>query len=153
MLLEYPNLIAWSNGHTHINTVVAHARDDGKGGFWEITAASCIDYPQQQQLLEVVDNRDGTLSIFTTTLDHASRRGSGVRATSRRTGWPSLSRELASNDWIANPLMRLGSPLDRNVELLLPAPFDLEVITDAALEKETMARKARLVANERGGAA
>ena len=31
MLLQYPNLIAWSNGHTHINTIVAHPRDDGSG--------------------------------------------------------------------------------------------------------------------------
>ena len=45
MLLQFPNLIAWSNGHTHINTIVAHPRDDGKGGFWEITTASCIDFP------------------------------------------------------------------------------------------------------------
>ena len=68
-------------------------------------------------------------------------------------GLAALSRELSSNDWIENPLMRLGSPLDRNVELLLPAPFDMSVVTDAELEKETMARKARLVAANKGGAA
>ena len=152
MLLDYPNVIAWSNGHTHINTIVAHPRANGKGGFWEVTAASCIDYPQQQQLLEVVDNRDGTISIFATTLDHMSP-ATWTPGDFSQEGLASLSRELASNDWTANPLMRLGSPLDRNVELLLPAPFDMETITDAALEKEIMARKARLVANERAGAA
>ena len=150
MLLQFPNLIAWSNGHTHINTIVAHPREDGAGGFWELTAASCIDYPQQQQLLEVVDNRDGTLSIFATTLDHASgaawRDGDFSQA-----GLASLSRELASNDWIADPLIRLGSPLDRNVELLLPAPFDLARISDTELEKETMRRKATLLGNARSG--
>lgn len=152
MLLQYPNLIAWANGHTHINTIVAHPRDDGKGGFWEVTAASCIDYPQQQQLLEIVDNRDGTLSIFATTLDHASP-ASWREGDFSQEGLASLSRELASNDWTANPLMRLGSPLDRNVELLLPAPFDLAHISDRELEKETMARQATLIANSRGGAA
>lgn len=149
MLLEFPNLVAWSNGHTHINTIVAHPRSDGRGGFWEITTASCIDYPQQQQLLEIIDNRDGTISIFATTLDHASpapwRAGDFSQV-----GLASLSRELASNDWIENPLMRIGSALDRNVELLLPAPFDMSAVTDRALEQETMARRARLVANVRG---
>ncbi len=152
MLLQFPNLIAWSNGHTHINTIVAHPRDDGKGGFWEITTASCIDFPQQQQLLEIVDNQDGTISLFATVLDHTSpavwREGDFSQE-----GLAALSRELSSNDWIENPLMRLGSPLDRNVELLLPAPFDMSVVTDAELEKETMARKARLVAANKGGAA
>ena len=47
-------------------------RTRGTGGFWEITTASCIDFPQQQQVVELVDNRDGTLSIFTTVVDHAS---------------------------------------------------------------------------------
>lgn len=151
MLLQYPNLIAWSNGHTHINTIVAHPRADGRGGFWEITTASCVDYPQQQQLLDIVDNRDGTMSIFATTLDHASPAVWKEGDFSQR-GLASLSRELAANDWIADPMLRLGSPLDRNVELLLPAPFDLSSISDAALEKETMARKARLMANGGPGA-
>ena len=61
MLLEYPNCVAWMNGHTHINTIIPHA-ETGGGGFWEITTASCIDFPQQQQLIELVDNRDGTMS-------------------------------------------------------------------------------------------
>ena len=71
MLQGFPAVIAWVNGHTHINTIQSHARGDGSG-FWEITAASCIDFPQQQQLIEVVANRDGTISIFATTLDHSS---------------------------------------------------------------------------------
>jgi hypothetical protein len=130
---------------------VAHPREDGTGGFWEITAASCVDYPQQQQLIELVDNRDGTLSLFATTLDHTSP-AVWKEGDFSQEGLASLSRELAANDWIANPTLRLGSPLDRNVELLLPAPFDLSTISDASLEKETMARKAQLVANAAGGA-
>ena len=46
--------------------------------------------------------------------------------------------------------MRRGSALDRNTELLLPAPFDLETITDAALEAATMDAQARLLVHERG---
>lgn len=134
MLLKYPNLVAWLNGHTHINTVQAHPRADGTGGFWEITTASCIDYPQQAQVIDLVDNRDGTMSLICVTLDHASppewREGDFSQV-----GLASLSRQLASNDFTAAPLMRRGSPLDRNVELVLPAPFDLSKIADADLEK------------------
>ena len=42
--------------------------------------------------------------------------------------------------------MRRGSPLDRNTELLLPAPFDLSSITDAALEAQHVAERARIAA-------
>ena len=42
--------------------------------------------------------------------------------------------------------MRRGSALDRNTELLLPAPFDLAAITDASLEQQHMSERARLLA-------
>ncbi len=145
MLLQYPNLVAWLNGHTHINTIQAHPKKGGVGGFWEITTASCIDYPQQAQVVELVDNKDGTMSIFCVVLDHASPAAWNPGDFSQ-VGLASLSRELASNDWSADPLMRRGSPLDRNTELLLPAPFDLSSITDAALETEFATRKAQVAA-------
>ena len=146
MLLRHPNCVAWVNGHTHINTIRAHPSPDGESGFWEITTASCVDFPQQQQLLELVDNRDGTMSIFVTVLDHDSaptwQQGDFTTA-----GLASLSRELSANQWLQNPAMRMGSPLDRNTELLLQAPFDLATISDAALEAEQMKAKARLMAH------
>lgn len=147
MVLEYPNAVAWLNGHTHINTITAHKRADG-GGFWEITTASCIDFPQQQQVVEIVDNADGTLSLFTTTLDHAAPIEWNGDLTP--TGLASLSRELSANDWVEKPAMRPGSALDRNTELLLPAPFDLSKISATALEKEQLAARARLLAWESG---
>ncbi len=146
MLQAYPNLVAWFNGHTHINTIIPHAKPGG-GGFWEVTTASCIDFPQQQQLIEIVDNRDGTLSLFTTCLDH-SAGPAWTPSDFSQDGLASLSRQLSANDWIENPPMRMGSALDRNCELLLPAPFDLSGITDAELEKVALAAKARLVAGE-----
>lgn len=149
LLVGNPCVIAWLNGHTHNNTITAHRRPDGSpGGFWEITTASCIDFPQQQQVLEVVDNRDGTLSIFTTVLDHASpvEWDGDLSAT----GLASLSRQLAANDWVQSPTMRIGSPLDRNTELLIPAPYDLSRITDAAIEAAQAADRARIMAWESG---
>ena len=117
MLQEYPNLVAWFSSHTHINTIIAHAKAGG-GGFWEVTTASCIDFPQQQQLIEIVDNQDGTISIFTTCLDHMSN-AEWTQSDYSQDGLASLSRQLSANDWIENPPMRMGSPLDRNCELLL----------------------------------
>ncbi len=122
-LLSQPRMIAWVNGHTHRNEIKAHRRPDGSGGFWEINTASHIDYPQQSRLLEVADNRDSTLSIFTTILDHAGpadHRGD-LGSTVTLAG---LSRELSVND----PQAKLdagGTAGDRNTELLVGKPADL----------------------------
>lgn len=144
LLLQFPVAIAWLNGHTHLNQILAHTRGDG--GFWEITTASCIDFPHQQQVVEIVDNRDGTLSLFTTVLDHASPAVPG--ASGSTADLASRARELAANDWAEDPVMRRGSPLDRNTELLLPAPFPLETITDAALEAQRITERGRILAHE-----
>ena len=150
MLHEYPNMIAWINGHTHNNTIQAHPNPGGTGGFWEVTTASCVDFPQQQQMVEILDNRDGTMSIFTTVVDHASdpvwREGDFSQ-----TGLASLSRQLASNDFTENPMMRRGGDDDRNTELLLPAPFDLSVITDAEVERLHNESRAGFLRRQGGG--
>ena len=68
------------------------------GGFWEINTASHVDFPQQSRLIELVDNHDGTLSIFATMIDHA---GSGSRTAGNIAdplGLASLARELSAND-------------------------------------------------------
>lgn len=144
LLLRFPVVVGWLNGHTHLNQILAHT--SSSGGFWEITTASCIDFPQQQQVVEIVDNRDGTLSLFTTVLDHASPAVPGTGGSSADLA--ARSREFAANDWAESPDMRRGSPLDRNTELLLKAPFDLSRITDAALEAQHMTERARIVAYE-----
>ena len=48
-----------------------HQRPGG-GGFWEVNTASHVDWPAQARLLELVDNRDGTLSVFGTIVDAAA---------------------------------------------------------------------------------
>lgn len=147
MLQSFPVVVAWLNGHTHNNTITAHKKTGG-GGFWEITTASCIDFPQQQQMVEFVDNRDGTLSIFTTVVDHAADIApSGTLTQSDLASW---SRQLAANNWIDGPALRIGSELDRNTELLLPAPFDLSRFSDAEVERQQISNHARLMAWEAG---
>jgi len=148
MLQKYPVMVAWLNGHTHVNTINAH-RTDSDGGFWEITTASCVDFPQQQQLVELVDNRDGTMSIFVTALDHAASP-TWAEGDLSQSGLASLSRELSANAFLSDPARLAGSPLDRNVELLLPPPFDLSTISTAQVEKEQMKARARLLAHGGG---
>lgn len=119
LLLAHPEVVAWVNGHTHTNRVVPHVRASG-GGLWEITTAAHIDWPQQSRLLEVTDNADGTLSIFTTMVDHAGppSAGAGLSNPARLAG---LGREIALNDWHDHD-SGSGTALDRNVELVVADP-------------------------------
>jgi metallophosphoesterase (TIGR03767 family) len=117
-LLEHRNVVAWVNGHTHSNHVWAHERAGG-GGFWEINTASHIDWPQQARLIEVTDNRDGTLSIFATMVDHGAPLSGSLDGPM---GLAALARELAANDWQERDQDRRGARTDRNVELLVEAP-------------------------------
>ncbi|HCB06332.1 MAG TPA: TIGR03767 family metallophosphoesterase, partial [Nocardioides bacterium] len=131
LLLRFPNVVLWVNGHTHRNQVIAHKRKKSAkapGGFWEVNTASHIDWPQQARTVELVDNRDGTLSIFATMVDHAGPTSYGKNPKSPL-DLASLSRELGANDWQdrgpfpAGQDGRRGLIEDRNVELLVPAPF------------------------------
>jgi metallophosphoesterase (TIGR03767 family) len=121
LLLANPNVIAWVNGHTHRNQIWGRKNAAGTGGFWEINTASHVDFPQQSRLLELLDNNDGTLSIFTTMVDHV-----GPAAYGGLIGNPvslaGLARELAANDPQQRTSGQEGSLADRNVELLLPKP-------------------------------
>ena len=122
-LLSRKRVIAWVNGHTHRNSITAHKRADGSGGFWEINTAAHIDYPQQARLIEIADNGDRTMSIFTTILDHAGTADYAGDLGST-TALASLSRELSVNDPQAD-LTATGTPADRNTELLVATPPDL----------------------------
>jgi metallophosphoesterase (TIGR03767 family) len=124
LLLRYPNVILWVNGHTHRNQVLPHARSAGSaigGGFWEVNTAAHIDWPEQSRIVEVVDNLDGTLSVFCTIVDHAGPVSAAGQLS--HGALASLSRELSANDWQNRTDARRGGIEDRNVELLLPSPL------------------------------
>jgi metallophosphoesterase (TIGR03767 family) len=139
LLLRYPNVIAWVNGHTHVNTIKAHPPTSSTlgGGFWEINTPSCIDWGQQSRMIEVVDNRDGTLSIFTLAVDHAAPPQTSTSDLSQQ-NLASLSREMSANPWFWDAAAGLGTPQDRNTELLVRAPFDLSKIGDGQLENHAL---------------
>ncbi|MER7080229.1 TIGR03767 family metallophosphoesterase [Saccharopolyspora kobensis] len=118
LLKRFPNVLAWVNGHTHRNTITPHHADDPACGFWEINTASHVDFPQLARIIELVDNEDGTLSLFTTLIEADSPYQADYDDRSPD-ALASLYRELAFN----NPhtdLAQLGGLGDRNTELLVP---------------------------------
>ena len=121
---RFPNVIAWVNGHTHNNVVEVRKDPAGKTqGFWDIGTAAHVDWTCQTRLIDVIDNHDGTLSIFCTMVDHAAP------AVPSPTKDPvlylsSVSRELTANDYhYGFESKGPGKVEDRNVELVIKAPF------------------------------
>ena len=121
LLLEFPNVVLWANGHSHRNQVFLHKAAAG-GGFWEVNTAAHIDWPHQSRVIEIVDNRDGTLSVFTTVVDADAPLRRGARLDSPA-ALASLARELGANDWQEKDEGREGEVEARNAELLVLAPF------------------------------
>jgi metallophosphoesterase (TIGR03767 family) len=126
-----PNVVAYVTGHTHANAIRFWRAEHGRG-FWEINTASHIDWPQQSRLIQLMDNRDGTLSIFGTILDSAAPQaapapGPAVGLTLDQL--VSLGRTLAFNDpqklddeGGGQLSDKRGERRDRNVELLVRDP-------------------------------
>ena len=119
-LAGHPSLVCSLNGHTHATAITPH--DD----WWELTAPSLIDWPQQGRIVELTRCR-GTLTIATTMVDHAGPAPwtGGLDGPETLAG---LSRELAANDWQSRH-HRLdlhpsaGRPTDRNALLYLTDPW------------------------------
>jgi metallophosphoesterase (TIGR03767 family) len=135
LLARHPSVIAFVTGHSHRNRITPYRRAGG-GGFWEIVTSSHADWPQQSRIIDLVDNGDGTLSIATHVLEHKglprpprARRSRGrLLSAAEVTRLASIARELAFNDPQAENgedgfADRRGTPLDRNVELLVPKPY------------------------------
>jgi len=133
LLHRYPNVIAWVAGHSHFNDVTPYPDPSGNGhGFWSIRVAAEADWPQQARLLQIFDNRDGTLSIFGTIVDHASEATAPAPGTAASgmsaADLASIGRTLSYNDaqtggraCSPEPCGE-GGPDDRNVELLVNDP-------------------------------
>ncbi len=122
LLLANPNVVAWVNGHTHENQIWARPAPSGTSGFWEINTASHVDFPQQSRLIELMDNNDTTLSIFTTMVDHAGPAAYGG-VISEPVALAGLARELSMNDPQQRLTAQEGKRDARNVELLVKNPL------------------------------
>ena len=127
LLRRHPGVIAYVAGHTHANGVTPYFRPDARGGLWEVVTASSIDFPGQARLLELMDNRDGTLSLFGTLVNQAAPLRPpppGTPAAGMHDAQlASLARALAGNQRLDRfAAGALGRRRDRNVELLLRDP-------------------------------
>jgi hypothetical protein len=109
-LARASRVVAVLNGHTHRNAIAP--RPTAAGGYWEITTASLIDYPQQARALQLRATADGGIAIHTWMLDHT---GDGSLGT--------ISRQLSYLDAQGGrPEGFAGAPKDRNVILYRRAP-------------------------------
>jgi hypothetical protein len=105
LLDRSPRVIAALAGHIHRNEILPRAT--AAGGYWLITTASLIDYPQQTRALRVVATAGGGVAIQTWMLDHVFPGRLGT-----------IARELSYVDAQGGrPKRFTGSPPDRNVIL------------------------------------
>jgi 3',5'-cyclic AMP phosphodiesterase CpdA len=101
-----PRVIAALNGHIHRNEI--RPRWTAAGGYWLITTASLIDYPQQARALTIEATRDGAVAIRTWMLDHVGEP----------LGLGRISRQLAYLDAQGGrPQGFAGTHTDRNAIL------------------------------------
>ncbi len=116
-----PTVLAHIDGHTHENAVVEHRCDQltaplpgvpTVGGYWEISTASHLDWPQQSRLVELVPVGRRHLALVCTMVDHAGAADpSGERGVERLA---SIARALAYADPQSASSAR-GDAVDRNV--------------------------------------
>jgi hypothetical protein len=118
-----PEVIAWLVGHEHDNRIRAVTGPDAAHpGYWEIMTSAIADWPSQARTIEVVDNGDGSLSIFATLIDYDTddcfeRRFRALTQSEWVTGW--------SDD-------RTHDAPNHNVELLRSIPASATARVTAA---------------------
>ena len=127
LMHRYPHAVAFVAGHSHENRVAPQKSADGKSAYWEIKSPAIADWPPQNRVIEVMDNCDGTLSIFGTMVDTANRVGAPASGTPA-SGFDSetlasIGRVITYNDPQVGPGSNSqGQPTDRNVELVIKDP-------------------------------
>ena len=122
LLMRNPNVVLYLAGHKHYDRVWPNFGRSGRG-FWQVITNALAGAPQEARMIELMDNGDGSLSLFTTMLPHAAPAAMPAPGSALDpTGLASLSRELA---WARRPRGRSAAPAGgpmRNVELVMRDP-------------------------------
>lgn len=71
LLVSSNNVILHITGHGHKDSKTLQTVN-GEDGFWELMTTSTIDFPMQSRILELIDERNGYLSIYVTNVGHNS---------------------------------------------------------------------------------
>jgi hypothetical protein len=107
-----PRVVAVVAGHTHRNAIAP--RRSRAGGYWLITTASIVDWPQQWRTLRLVQTRGGGVALETWMVDHTGRPND-------ESSLAGIARDLAFLDpQGGRPAHAAGPPSARNVRLHLP---------------------------------
>lgn len=130
LLHRFPNVILHIAGHSTENRIAAQPDPQGRTrAHWEITTSSSVGYPMQGRLVEIVDNKDGTISIFSTIYESAApiKPGDADDPTPDDGVNELLLASVARQVAVTDPQLDLNAiglaASDRNAELLLAAPF------------------------------
>jgi hypothetical protein len=108
-----PRVVAVLAGHTHRNAIAP--RRSAAGGYWLITTASIIDWPQQWRALRLVQTAGGGVALETWMVDHTGRPNDEASLAG-------IARDLAFLDpQGGRPAGAAGPPTARNVRLFLPS--------------------------------
>jgi hypothetical protein len=132
-LHRFPNVVLHIAGHTMQQRITAKTdtADSLRGSYWQVTTGGPIDSPQQGRLLEIVDNKDGTVSIFSTVYDSSAplKPGDAKDPTpddeEDQALLAGIARQIAAEDPHRDPQAGGLQPSDRNAELIVPVSFDL----------------------------
>lgn len=138
VLHRFPNVILHLAGHDLAHRITARPDPAGPGhAYWEITTGSPLDVPLQGRLIDITDNGDGTMSIFSTVYDSLAPLNPGDAedptpddGVNQRL-LAALARQLAYGDPQADPAAAGLAPSDRNAEMVIQAPFDLSTLPTA----------------------
>ena len=135
LLHRFPNVVLHVAGHGLEHRLTPKPNPQRRsGGYWEVTTGSPLDFPMQSRLLEIVDNGDGTVSIFSTVYDTAPPVNPGDASDPtpddgvNQMLLAGVARQVGMRD---SQLSTAASGLavsDRNAELLLAAPFELPAV-------------------------
>lgn len=147
-LASHPNVIAWVAGHTHVHRIRPFKVEDGIGsngsievpvdckgpgactGFWQIESASLIDFPQEQRLIEVFDNGNGSGTIRAPVLTHRLEGPRRLAESDDRCAFyltdpaavAAAITEANLGALCAQGGVRVGTATDRNVDLMFNMP-------------------------------